>query len=502
MMFAFVTAFALAVFWVRLLGASTLMDKDQERPAAYVLDILQNGHWLCPQDWSGDLASKPPLSVWIAALVSRLLGKVTLFTLLVPSILGIGGAAVMITWWGQRSWGLREGFLAGTIFLACPLSIKLIALNRTDGLFTLGVLLTAATAYRAMKTGRGWYWFWLAGIVTTLTKGPLGVVLGTVGWLAQRRPANHKIGPGNGKPFATGLAVYCIVTLGWLLAAIHEMGPGVARKMLGGELAAHALDPAYGFPGRGIFTTPIYFVSRFLPWSVLSLAAAVRILWISRSDARVSNLERFLACWLVGGLVPFALATHQRGDLVAPLLPPAALLGGRELARWTRGLSERFLWIGSLILAAGVLIGTSVGYRIAAKNIVVQRSEGMRQLAETVRTSMGPNQQVQIVDAPFALQLHLNQFQTPISYETAAQLLETGSGAAVAVLDLPRLISLLTPTRAASVETIARWPSSGVPWIQVVRLNREASATDGPYQGPRETTEGTTGVDVGRTGAL
>jgi len=36
-----------------------LLDQDQERPAAYVLDVIKNGNWLCQRDWTGDITSKP-----------------------------------------------------------------------------------------------------------------------------------------------------------------------------------------------------------------------------------------------------------------------------------------------------------------------------------------------------------------------------------------------------------------------------------------------------------
>ncbi|OQY64577.1 MAG: hypothetical protein B6D47_13175, partial [Rhodocyclaceae bacterium UTPRO2] len=54
-------------------------------------------------------------------------------------------------------------------------------------------------------------------------------------------------------------------------------------------------------------------------------------------DAAARRFERFLFCWIVGGIVLFSLASHHRGDLLLPLWPAAALLAGREMAR----LAER-----------------------------------------------------------------------------------------------------------------------------------------------------------------
>ena len=41
---------------------------------------------------------------------------------------------------------------------------------------------------------------------------------------------------------------------------------------------------------------------------------------------RTISRQRFSAAWLVIGLVTFGLASHQRGDLVAPLMPAGAML--------------------------------------------------------------------------------------------------------------------------------------------------------------------------------
>src|SRR5205085_4348258 len=50
-----VVAGAVALWAVRLTGPPDLMNWDQERPSAYVLDAVRNGHWACQRDWTGDI---------------------------------------------------------------------------------------------------------------------------------------------------------------------------------------------------------------------------------------------------------------------------------------------------------------------------------------------------------------------------------------------------------------------------------------------------------------
>ena len=53
---------------MRVDDPSNLMDNDQQRPAAYAMDVAVNGQWIVQHDDSGDVASKPPLYPWLAGL--------------------------------------------------------------------------------------------------------------------------------------------------------------------------------------------------------------------------------------------------------------------------------------------------------------------------------------------------------------------------------------------------------------------------------------------------
>lgn len=463
---------ALMVFLVRVSGPSNLMDKDQERPAAYVADILLNGHWLCPHDWTGAVASKPPLSVWISALASRAVGGIHIGTLDLPGGLGIGGAAIGVALVGRRLAGSRAGLLGAFALLFSPLALKLIALNRTDGFFLFTVGVTGYCAWHAWETGRGWTWFWLAASAATLVKGPLGLIIGGAGLLAERWERQlhppHRL---NGL-WGPGIALYLTITLGWLLAAVSVDGLAVVRKMLGAELLGHAIDPDFGPWGRGLVVAPAYLACRFLPWSAATVVGLFRVFREPAQDPRERRLERFAALWLLGGLVPIALATHQRGDLIAPLLPPAALLAGRELSRWTTRFSDNVVYPGTAALAIIAILGIACGYRAASRHsAVIQRSEGMRLLAARARQGMTDGEPILFVDTPYALQAHLNRLARPTTYAAAAAALRNDPAVMVAFRDLNQLRPFLGDGPIA-LETVAVWPESGPPWAQIVRRAR------------------------------
>jgi hypothetical protein len=59
--------------------------------------------------------------------------------------------------------------------------------------FAFTVSMAAFLAFRAWNTGRGWIWFWLAAAISTLTKGPLGLLL-SIGWLMLAIPLQIRSG--------------------------------------------------------------------------------------------------------------------------------------------------------------------------------------------------------------------------------------------------------------------------------------------------------------------
>jgi 4-amino-4-deoxy-L-arabinose transferase-like glycosyltransferase len=445
------------------------MDKDQERPAAYVLDMLQHGHWLCPHDWTGAFASKPPMSVWLGALASRWTGGVSLASLWLPGASGIIGTAVLIAAWTGRIWGWRAALFGSASFLLAPLPMKLIGLNRTDGFFTLTVALTAAAAWRAWN-GAGWLPFWAAGAVATLTKGPLGVLLGAMGLLAElwERRDGRRATPWGA--WWSGCLFFLALTGGWLGAAVIVEGSGVLKRMLGAELVGHAVDPAFGWPGRGLAMTPGYFLVRFAPWSLFALLGATRACKRPSVIESARRLERFATVWLLAGLAVFAVATHQRGDLVAPLLPAAAMLAGCEIARLTKGWTDGAVWRGSGALAAGGLACCTWVYILAPQAEIVHRSDGIRLLAAEVRRIRPDAGIILTVGTPFAFQAHLNQIHADISYDNAAEILMNQPGRLVAVDDLGKLRATLPDFARKGLHVVARWPESPKPFIAIAEF--------------------------------
>lgn len=416
---------AALLFALRLLAPPNLLDQDQERPASYVLDVIRNGNWICQRDWTGDVTSKPPLYTWLCSLVALAVGRVGEFALYLPGALGALGSAWLVYGFGRRQFGERAAFLGGVACMLSSAGAKQIGLARTDGVFAFTVTLAALLAYRSWRSGRGWTWFWLAAAAATLTKGPLGVLLASFGLFAvlwERKSGMAR--PLNGGHLR-GIILYLLICGGWFLLAYWQLGDALVAKMLGKELAGHALSGSKrNLPGLLIYQQPLYYLGRSAPWSLLAYFGLWR-LW--RQPARETEeraFERFLFCWFWAGLLLFSLAPHQRADLLWPIIPAAASIAGRELDRlgnrWSAAAFSRGFAIACLAGLAGLGLYFFSGQ---GQGALVRQTLANRELAQTVERDLGREFPLTYVDAPMAFQVDLNTLRTPISAARAAELL-------------------------------------------------------------------------------
>lgn len=461
---------AWCVFWlIGITGPSDLADHDhQERQASYVLDVLVNGNWACQQDQNGELCGKPPLYTWLAAGLSLPFGRISRVSLFLPGAAAVLGMMLTIWYLGRRYFGPWAGAFGALALLLSPSGTRMLDMARIDGLFACTVFLAAALAFAAWQSGRGWTWFWLAAAAATLAKGPLGLVLAAGGLFAhlwERR--GHPDMRLRGSHWI-GVVLFFLFTLGWFLLAYHTKGPALLDRMLGSELIHEAVKAKRDYFS---FTKPtICILTRFLPWSVLVILAVWRAFRHPATDTGERRLERFLVCYFLFGLVLFSLGAHQRPDLVFPLLPAAALLAGRELARWLQPETQPHLlrWLAVALAAGAVGFGlyTHVFHRVDRDKDMF-RTRGVRELATRFEREFGKDYPLLICkDAPVTFQVFLNTFRPHVSYEEAARRLAAPEPVLVLVANPVELRKLL-PGDAACHE-VMRWPATGEVWLALL----------------------------------
>jgi 4-amino-4-deoxy-L-arabinose transferase-like glycosyltransferase len=445
---ALIVLLAAVLFALRLLAPPNLLDQDQENPAAYVLDAVQNGNWICQHDLSGNITSKPPFYTWVAALITLACGRICLISLYLPGALALLGEAWLVYRFGREFFGGRAGFFAALACMLCTAGLKQFGLARTDGVFAFTVTLAAFLAYTAWTRGSGWTLFWIAAAVATLTKGPLGLVLAALGLLAavwERRSSERLPVRGSQVP---GVILYLAMTVGWLALAYWQLGHALIDKLFMQELVFHVVEGEQkAVPGTEFYLSPLYYLSRAAPWSLFAYFGLWRIWRQPAPDARERRFERFLFCWFLGGLVLFSVAPHQRGDLLWPIMPAGALIAGHELARLTWRFDERAVTRVTVTLVLAAVAGFGCYYfGPRASTPYVRQTIAVRDLARQIRQQPRLAAHLQHIDDPVALQIYLNTFRPPISFEQAASLLRNPEPVCLALTDLAQLQRLRLPT--------------------------------------------------------
>ena len=461
------------LFAIRLTGAPNLLD-NEFRVGACVLDVLQHGNWLCPHDVLGN-TDKPPMLSWLTALASWPLGRVTPFTLYLPT-----AVATLLTGWiiaiaGGRCFGRRAGVFGGLAFLLSHVAAMQMATARWDGLFALMVTVAALAAFRAWTLGSGWTVFWLAAALATLTKGPLGVVLAGLGLVAvgwERVQGRRKPLEGS---HATGLALFLLLTVGWFLLAYRRVGSHLVHNMFVDEFVGNMVEHQMGYK----FVKPLGdFTWNFAPWSLFAIAGLVRVVARPSLDDGERRFERFLACWAVLGVLLFCLSPHNQARLLAPMIPPAAMLAGRELDRLARPLSRRVV---AAVTAAAIVV--MFGFFVWEFHHRELRRSAVRETMATLELARRLQDRgaaalplTYVADSPFAIQLALNTMRPPVSVDEAAALLRGEPAAFVVTAHLPKLLRALG-TAGRSTHVVARAADRGATYLVVVS-NRPALATD------------------------
>jgi len=433
---AFLFVWTGLLFLVRVTGPTDLLDYSQRAPIAYALDAVHNGHWLIQRDLNGQVMAKPPVHTWAIALLSMITGEVNRWTLSLPSGLAMLGTAWVLLWAGNQHLSRRAGLASAVLFLGCSAVLKQVTLIRTDPLFAFCCAATAVVAYECWLGRRSWIFFWLVAIFTTLTKGPLGILLGAIGLIAAIWHQGKNFNRGTLPAHAIGIALFLLITGGWFVLANAATSGEVFERIVGQELVRHAVHVGDHHFGEHFYLPLLYFLSRFVPWSpliFLGLAQAWKPAFENRARLR---FVRFVAFWFLGGLLIFSLAAHKRGDLIFPLLPPGALLAaiGIEplLEKWPR---QRLVLGAAAILAIELGWGAFYYHLLRAKTEEVRSGIAMETMTRDFLERVGPGFPFTYCGHGTMLQLRFQTAFSSVPEEVGARLLRGAAPAFVVTED-------------------------------------------------------------------
>jgi len=306
---------------VRVTAPTDFLEGDQEKQVGYVMDILHHGNWLIQYETTGEIATKPPVYNWCAALLCQLFNSRAEWVIKLPSLLA--GAGLLVCLWciAKKLFDERTAFYACIACIASHHFAKLFWFARTDMLmvFLLHLAIALVICLRA-----AWWKSPLIGLVlalAALTKGPVAPLLFVLFLIAWGWHEESLRSVKAWKRLIPGAVVFTVVAGAWLIA-VWEM-PQFQDHVLKWQLGSRMVEARIRKP---IYYHIPHIFTRIAPWTFIAVLAVFRAR--RREDWPTA---RFVLLWGLTFFTLFSLVPVKRHDHLLPVYPAVFVLAGLGL---------------------------------------------------------------------------------------------------------------------------------------------------------------------------
>jgi 4-amino-4-deoxy-L-arabinose transferase-like glycosyltransferase len=371
----------LAAFSLLLLlpgiGSRDLWNPDEPRYAEVAREMLVLDSYSVPHLNGVIYREKPPFHFWTIAAVGALRGGVDEVATRIPVALAAVAAGLAVFELGMLWFSPPTALASAAVFLGCG---KILLQGRVGQIDMTLVALVAwamvAWSYARLRDRPRWiYGFWLLAGIATTTKGFVGllppllaIVLFLVlrgEWSALRR-----------QRWGTGLLVYSLPLLAWLVPATLAVGPSYLEHLVLRQSVGRFANPWHHFRPWYYYLTVL--PADFFPFSIV-LPLALRDGWRRRLETHGATL--FALCWVVVTVVFFSLSPGKRTVYILTMYPALALLvgdalvrGGSALRRW---VSWPWLVVASLLATVALVAVTLPTQRLREQAVLLAPGQRM-----------------------------------------------------------------------------------------------------------------------------
>ena len=311
--------------------------------------MAHQGGWLTPRFMGRYALFKPPLTVWAAAVSSRILGVSRLGLRLPVALFSALSLGLIFLWAGELA-GWQAGAVAGVLLFSNHLWNTLAVLTMTDGLLAA---FTIAAFYALfcdpwLESRAALCGFSGAVAAAILTKGIAGLLpLGVLGvyWLAARRQERPAFGR-----VCLAAALALAFAAPWFLYqfAVHP------RWLWTEHIAIQILGFGAGAPPQTSRENPaLFYLMRLAATDPVLLAVAAAAIPAFLRDLRGRRTAPvLLAVWIAVTLAATLTWHYRNASYLLPLVPALALLA----AAWGPFRTRQYAPWMLVALAAGYLV--------------------------------------------------------------------------------------------------------------------------------------------------
>jgi len=371
---------ALVLLW--RLGGPSLAPWDEAIYAQVSKEIVQGKGWLtlhwADQPWF----EKPPLMMWITAVLYRLFGVSEFWARAVSAFSGIG---LVITTYliGAFAYGKRVGLLGALILLTCYHFLSFARFGTMEVMLTLFTYL-AVWGYLRLRDGNEmwWYLIWLCLALGLLTKGAAGLIAVAVVFLAMLFDGGLKTAI-KSKHFWFGFLFALLIVVPWHAAMFARYDRAFIEEYVRYHVIARSTSTLEGHP-----SSYFYYLGRlvdgFFPWIVIvpfAIVASVRR--TLKSDSPSQPL--LLIALLVFGV--YTIIPTRRPWYIVPLYPALAILIANFVVHLYNSHKSSRIYRGLIVSACVLLTVIGIGYCALSVSLNRRPEEPLVRLARMARSA-------------------------------------------------------------------------------------------------------------------
>ena len=348
---------SIAMFFYAL-GGIGFIGPDEPRYAAIARAMLLSGDYITPRLYGSPWFEKPPLMYWGAVLGYKILG-INEAGARFPSALGAALCVFLIYWCGRKVWDRATGFVAALVFAT---SIGSFAFARAASMdMPLTTCLTMALVFFLVGSNDTsprrrlyFYCFYASLGLGVLAKGPVAVLLPALSLglflLVRHKLDDWKTWHPKALWITAAVAVpwfaLCTIVNRWEFIKVFFINQNIERFTT--TIHGHG-RPFY-------FFLPVLLLLTF-PWTFVLISALRRTF---------SKNEGILWWWAVVPFVFFSISGSKLPGYILPMVPPIALLLGREILQPT----SRVYRVAAFIEAGAMaFIGVAFGFFGSTLNV-------------------------------------------------------------------------------------------------------------------------------------
>lgn len=319
--------------------------------------------------WKGDLwFEKPPILIWLTALVFELFGISELSAHIVSGFFGISSAVIIYFIALELFRNKLAGFFSGFSFLTTPIILLYFRVNMMDlpvGSFISLAVLALIKIIRG-KNDKWWLIFGLSSGLAVMTKSIVGlfpfIILTAAAFVYQRR------GVVKNKFFFYGTGVFLVIVIPWHWFMSVKFGSFFWNDYLGFHIWERFQKPILPFPWEGnspwsypkliagrsgswFFVVLIFFVSLSLVY--LNLFFKNKSVFKRESLADWIKTQKrewiFLSGWMIIVTMPFFIASTKLPNYMVLFFYPWSLVAGGFLGSIFVRRKIKMLWLISSV---------------------------------------------------------------------------------------------------------------------------------------------------------